>query len=85
MEESGAWFVPVVWFTYSRNAAQLDNVSQANGNETLVLCSAVDDTPALCTNFTRHRLVEAHAVDVVVGQCWKQATSEKRVRWNGHR
>ena len=41
MEESGAWFVPVVWFIYSRNAAQLDNVSQANGNETLVLCSAL--------------------------------------------
>ena len=46
---------------------------------------AVDDTPALGTNFTRHRLVEAHAVDVVVGQCWKQATSEKGVRWNGDR
>ena len=44
MEEAGAWFVPVGWFIYSRNAAQLDNVSQANGNETLVLCSAVDGT-----------------------------------------
>ena len=39
-EESSAGFVPVVWFIYLKNAAELDSVSQANGNETLVLCSA---------------------------------------------
>jgi hypothetical protein len=50
-------FVPVLWLMYSRNAPELDSISQANGNETLVLCSAVDGTPALRTNFTRHHLV----------------------------
>ena len=43
-EESGAGFVSVVWVIDPKNAAELDSVSQANGNETLVLCPAVDGT-----------------------------------------
>jgi hypothetical protein len=41
-EQSGASFVPVVWLIDAKNAAELDSVSQANGNETLVLCPAID-------------------------------------------
>ena len=41
-EESGAGFVLVVWVIDAKNAVELDSVSQANGNETLVLCPAGD-------------------------------------------
>ena len=43
-EESGADFVSVVWLIDAKNATELDSVSEANGNETLVLCPAVDGT-----------------------------------------
>ena len=43
-DESGSDFVPVMWLIGAQNAAELDSVSQANKNETLVLYPAVDGT-----------------------------------------
>ena len=64
----GVSFVPIIWLIYSKNAPELDSINQAKENKTLVLCSAVDRMPVLCTNFTRHCVVGPTPVMWVIAQ-----------------